>query len=64
MLSFSSEKTLTQLTDTLQKISPLLLEEFEEEYVILYPHVKQRLKEANLTPVRAFTPNGVPEEFV
>ena len=48
MMSFSSPKGLKQLKNKLQTIDKSLLGRLEEEYVILYPPVVKRLKEAGI----------------
>jgi len=64
MLSFSPDKNIMLLKESLKKISPNILEDFEEEYVFLYPHVVQRLRKVGIKPLVAYTPSGVPEKFV
>lgn len=53
MLSFSTPQTLAGLREELRSIHPSLEQELEEEHVIPYPHVAQRLKRAGLKPGRA-----------
>jgi len=43
---------------------PSLMEEFEEEELILYPHVLDRLNRFNLSYRTAFQPSSVPPENV
>ena len=50
MLSFSTEEGVRQLIERLNEIDKSLVNSLEEEYIILYPHVVRRLKEANLKP--------------
>jgi len=64
MLSFSSENTLRSLLSRLAAIDKILVKEFEEEYVFLYPHVKELLKRYGLKPKVAFRPNSIPEELI
>jgi len=64
MLSFSSRKNLSRLLERLKWIDPAYVREFEEEYVFLYPHVKNRLKKAGLTPITAYEPDKVPEDLI
>ncbi|MCS7102890.1 MAG: radical SAM protein [Candidatus Korarchaeum sp.] len=61
MLSFSSEDSLRKLLERIERIEPDYLRKFEEEYVFLYPHVKERLKRAGLSPRVAYESEGVPE---
>ncbi len=64
MLSFSPDKNIMQLKQRLRKVSSKILEDFEEEYVFLYPHVIQRLKNAGIKPYVAYTPDGIPKTLV
>ena len=64
MLSFSTEKSVKKLIERLRDIDKSLVEEFEEEYVFLYPHVKEILKKFGLKPKIAFSPNNIPEELI
>ena len=64
MLSFSPEKNVTLLKSRLRDLGYGILNDFEEEYVILYPHVTGKLKKAGLEPLIAYTPGGVPKKLV
>jgi len=64
MLSFSSKESLEELKVRLGEIDGSLVEELEEEYVFLYPHVVELLKKHGLTPRVAFRPDSIPEELV
>ncbi len=64
MLSFSPDKNIVQLKEQLKKISPRIIEGFEEEYVFLYPHVIKRLKRAKIEPLVAYSPEGIPKELI
>ncbi len=64
MLSFSSKESVERLIRRLAEIDKALVEEFEPEEVILYPHVIKRLRKAGVTPRRFFTPGNVPPEYV
>lgn len=64
MLSFSPDKNVVQLKKRLEKISPKIIEDFEEEYVFLYPHVIERLKRTGLKPFVAYSPDGIPKELI
>jgi len=57
MLSFSTEENLRGLVERLAEIDPRLPSLLEPEYVILYPHVVERLRRTGLKP-RIFH-NGV-----
>ncbi len=48
MLSFSDREATDQLYHSIWKIDPRLHSEIEKEEVILYPHVLEKLKRANL----------------
>ncbi len=64
MLSFSPDKNIVFLKDKLKSISSKILDDFEEEYIFLYPHVVKRLKVAGLEPISAYTPSGIPRELI
>jgi uncharacterized Fe-S cluster-containing radical SAM superfamily protein len=64
MLSFSSRENISRLIKRLDDIDPVYVREFEEEYVFLYPHVKDRLRRAGITPKVAYKPDRVPEDLV
>ncbi len=64
MLSFSPKDSFQALKDELRKISPYLTEEIEEEYLITYPHVEERLIKAGLKHFLAYSPNGIPKELI
>lgn len=64
MLSFSSREGREFLVRRLRDIDKVLVEEFEEEYVFLYPHVVERLRRAGITPRVAYSPDNIPEELV
>ena len=61
MLSFSSEENLRKLIERLNEINPAYVRELEEEYVFLYPHVKERLRRAGIVPRVAYEPDRVPD---
>jgi uncharacterized Fe-S cluster-containing radical SAM superfamily protein len=48
MLSFSGREALDRLYHTIWKIDPRMQSEVEREEVILYPHVLEKLRRANL----------------
>lgn len=62
MFSFSPKENLRKFSKIIKEIDRRL--EIEEEYVILYPHVVKRLKEANIKPLIAYRPDGVPTELI
>jgi len=64
MLSFSSRESIEELVGRLADIDRSLVEELEEEYVFLYPHVVRRLKRAGLKPHTAYSPTRIPEELI
>jgi uncharacterized Fe-S cluster-containing radical SAM superfamily protein len=63
MLSFSPDKNIMLLKQRLKEIAPAAAHDVEEEYIFLYPHVARRLKRAGITPLRAYSPRGVPEKL-
>ena len=64
MLSFSSGDSYSTFKKKLARIHTSLVECIDEEYVILYPHVKELLKKNKLTPQVAYDPSGVPDFMV
>lgn len=64
MLSFSPNENIQKLLDQLDSIKSGLSRELEEEYVILYPNVIKRLKDAGIKPRTAYRPDGVPAELI
>lgn len=62
MTSFSSPKKLEKLRRRIFAMMPSLMEKFEEEELILYPHVSDRLNRFNLSYRTAFQPGSVPHE--
>ena len=62
MISFSSPKKLESLRRRIFVMMPSLMEEFEEEELILYPHVLDRLNRFNVSYRTAFQPGMVPPE--
>lgn len=64
MLSFSNPASVSRLKERLTEIDPILVREFEEEYVFLYPHVVEQLRRAGLKPHTAYAPENIPPELV
>ena len=64
MLSFSSSESYSLFKKRLTEIHPSLVECIDEEYVILYQHVKELLKRNKLTPRIAYDPSGVPDFMI
>jgi uncharacterized Fe-S cluster-containing radical SAM superfamily protein len=64
MTSFSSPRKLERLRRRIFATMPSLMEEFEEEELILYPHVSDRLNRFNVRYRTAFRPGSVPPETV
>ena len=56
MTSFSAPEQVSHLRETLKIIHPDLERDLEEETVILYPHVVERLKAAGLEPREGYEP--------
>ncbi|MGB9785382.1 MAG: radical SAM protein [Fervidicoccaceae archaeon] len=64
MMSFSGEESCRELKERLGSIDPSLEESFEEEYVFLYPHVVELMNRHGIWPKKAFSPDGIPREFI
>ncbi len=64
MLSFSPEENIRGFLDRLREIHPVLAEDIDPEYVILYKHVVRLLKMNKLKPRMAYTPDGIPEFMI
>ncbi len=64
MLSFSTDESYREFKKRLSQIHPSLAECVDEEYVILYPHVRELLNKNKLVPRVAFSPSGVPEFMI
>ncbi len=64
MLSFATKENILNMARRLSAISPDLVSKLEEEYIFLYPHVKKRLRSANLEPLVAFEPDNIPKRLV
>ncbi|MEM2259916.1 MAG: radical SAM protein [Candidatus Methanomethylicaceae archaeon] len=62
MLSFSNKEEIEELYKKLKEIDSKI--EIEEEYVFMYPHVKERLKSKGLKPIIAYNPNNIPEDLI
>ncbi len=54
MLSFSPQENFSKLKMRLRKISPAFEKSIDDEYVILYPHVKERLEKTDIKPLIAY----------
>jgi len=64
MTSFSTEKSLQQLTKRLEAISPQFAEELEIEELILYPSVQRKIEKHRLKYHTAHTPKAIPKEQI
>jgi uncharacterized Fe-S cluster-containing radical SAM superfamily protein len=64
MISFSTEKSLQELTQRLKRIDPTLADKREIEELILYPRVKRKMLRHGLKYHTAYTPSNVPKEQV
>ena len=64
MVSFSSRKSLHELTQRLKQISSDLTDELETEELILYPHVIKKLKEHKLKYHTTHNPEQAPPEQI
>jgi len=64
MLSFSPSHNIENLIERLGSIDRRLIDEFEPEYVFLYPHVIELLKIHKLKPLKAYHPEEIPRELI
>jgi uncharacterized Fe-S cluster-containing radical SAM superfamily protein len=64
MLSFCGKSGKSELIKRLKEIDKSLIENLEEEYVFLYPHVKERLSKFKIQPTIAFSPSKIPRELI
>ena len=64
MLSFSSKENFRELLNRLREIDRGLAENVEEEYVFLYPHVINRLSEAEIQPTIAYEPGKASKKLI
>jgi len=64
MLSFSPRKNFAELLNCLREIDQRLPVSVEEEYLILYPHVINRLRREGIKPHKAYEPGRVPKELI
>lgn len=64
MLSFSTPSGYSEFKRQLANIHPHLRDCIDEEYVILYPHVKQLLAMNGLKPWIAYDPSNIPSEMI
>ena len=64
MLSFSGREGHRRIRMRIAEIDPGLVDEIEEEYVFLYPHVIERLRRHGITPKPAYYPNEIPEDLI
>ncbi len=63
MIGFSSDDGIRAFIERLSKIHPSLVD-VDWEYVIMYPHVRERLEMFKIKPLRAVDPKGVPLEMI
>ncbi len=64
MLSFSPDENVKAFLKKLTSIHPVLAEDLDVEYVILYPHVISLLRKNKLRPRIAYRPDGVPDFMI
>ncbi len=64
MVSFSEPKNIRKLGERLAAIAPFLKKEMEIEELILYPHVVNRLRKAQLEFAVGHDPGCVPKELI
>ena len=62
MVSFSGREELDHLYNAIWKIDPIMHSEIEEEQVILYPHVEEKLRRAGLQYRSAHVPEKKKEK--
>ncbi|MFZ8789689.1 MAG: hypothetical protein ACO2OZ_08515 [Acidilobaceae archaeon] len=63
MIGFSSNHGIKVFVERLSSIHPALAD-VDWEYVIMYPHVRERLEKLKIKPLRAVDPRGVPLEMI
>jgi uncharacterized Fe-S cluster-containing radical SAM superfamily protein len=63
MISFSPQENIRDLRQRLKSIHSEF-KDFEVEELILYPHVKERLKKLNIPYYSAFRPASIPSEQI
>ncbi|MEM4892785.1 MAG: radical SAM protein [Acidilobaceae archaeon] len=63
MIGFSREEAIRKFVKRLEEIHESL-KDVDWEYVILYPHVKKKLENVGLKPLRAVEPGKVPKEMI
>ncbi len=64
MLSFSDSKSYEKFKKVLATIDETLLKCIDEEYVIMYDHVRELLNRYELKPKKYFYPGNIPKEFI
>jgi uncharacterized Fe-S cluster-containing radical SAM superfamily protein len=64
MASFSPRKNLRALVQRLKQINHSLARDLEIEELILYPHVKERVRVYRLKYYTAYSPDNVPAEQI
>ncbi len=64
VLSLSGEEGLRRFSRALESINPELSELVDEEYIILYKHVKELMKKTGLKPRYVVLPESIPKEMI
>lgn len=64
MLSLSGEEGLRRFAEVLKSINKELVELIDEEYIILYKHVKELLKRTGLKPKYVIFPDSIPSKMI
>ncbi|MCX8208908.1 MAG: radical SAM protein [Sulfolobales archaeon] len=64
VLSMSGEEGLKKFAFVLRSIHPELPELIDEEYIILYKHVKELMKRTGLKPKYVVLPDRIPDRMV
>ncbi|MEM0453294.1 MAG: radical SAM protein [Sulfolobales archaeon] len=63
MIGFSSDESIVDFVKRLKDIDPKLVD-VDWEYVIMYRHVEELLRNHNLRPLRAVSPEGIPKNMI
>jgi uncharacterized Fe-S cluster-containing radical SAM superfamily protein len=64
MLSLSGEEGLRRFSGVVRSIHPDLAELIDEEYIIMYRHVRELLKRTGLRPRYVVFPDSIPDRMV
>ncbi len=64
MLSFSDDISYKKLKRILSSISRDLVKFIDEEYIIMYDHVRKLLRKCKLNPKKFYYPNNIPKDMI